>query len=77
MRITLSTSDKTVHLVTGKGEKVSVRAAERAALRLFHALPGPPPDPAKAPIGFAGAGPLDATTEIAPTPYAPDDDTEE
>ncbi|MET9436876.1 hypothetical protein [Streptomyces sp. NPDC006551] len=73
MRITLSTSDKTVQLVTGKNEKVSVRAAESAVLRMFHALPGPAPEPAKPPIGFA----VDSDTERAdPEPAAADEDEE-
>ncbi|MFF8610787.1 hypothetical protein ACF06X_33315 [Streptomyces sp. NPDC015346] len=73
MRITLSTSDKTVHLATTKGEHVSVRAAEKAALSLFHALPGPAPEPAKPPIGFA----VDSDTERADPDLAAADENEE
>lgn len=39
MRITLTSGETTVDVRTDPGEAVSLRAAENAALRLFHALP--------------------------------------
>ncbi|MFF6844654.1 hypothetical protein ACFY8X_38690 [Streptomyces tanashiensis] len=64
MRVTLSTEGRTVQIITSPRDKTSLRAVESAALRLYRALPGPDPEPAKKPIGFAG--PLDADTELGP-----------
>lgn len=73
MRITLVSGDRTVHLTTGKRDRVSLRAAERSALRMLTALPHPPSEPAKEAFGFA----LSTDTERAVPAPEPDDDSEE
>ncbi|WP_030188166.1 hypothetical protein [Streptomyces violaceorubidus] len=63
MRLTITSGGCTVDIRTDPGEGVSLRAAEKAALRLFHALP-PSDDTTEdeQPFGFA----LSSDTERAP-----------
>ncbi|MEU6054229.1 hypothetical protein ABZ829_27885 [Streptomyces xanthochromogenes] len=67
----MTIGDRRVELRTSRGEKVSLRAAEHAAVRLLHALPDPAEPPAEA-FGFA----LSSDTERAPdtAPDLEDDD---
>lgn len=73
MRILISTSDRSVQVITTARERVPLESAEAAALRLFSALPGPKPDPEKNPVGFA----VDSDTERAHPEPARDDAEEQ
>lgn len=66
MRITLTSGEKTVDLRTDPGEGVTLRAAENAALRMFHALPAAAPSTTDddQPFGFS----LTSDNERAPEP---------
>ncbi|MGW5529389.1 hypothetical protein [Streptomyces xanthochromogenes] len=68
MHLVVTIGDRRVELRTSRGEKVSLRAAEGAAVRLLHALPDPPAEA----FGFA----LSSDTERAPdtAPDLEDDD---
>lgn len=73
MRIYLTDGTRTVQLSTGRRDRTTLKAAEKTALRLLAALPSPPEDKPKQPIGFAG--PLDADIERAPeTEYTDETD---
>lgn len=75
MRIYLSTEGRTVQLSTSPKERVPLKAAEAAALRLLKALPGPDPEPSKPPIGFAGS--VESDIERAPAPESATDDEDD
>lgn len=63
MRLTLTSGETSVDLRTDPGEGVSLRAAENAALRLFHALPKAAASASDdQPFGFS----LTSDTERAP-----------
>lgn len=64
MRIYITDGTRTVQLSTSRREGATLKAAEKTARRLFAALPAPPEEKPKAPIGFAG--PLDSDTERSP-----------
>lgn len=74
MRIYMTDGTRTVQLTTGRRDKAGLRAAEKTVRRLYAAMPGPAPEKPKPAIGFAG--PVDATTELAPTPTHADGDDE-
>jgi hypothetical protein len=70
MRITLTAGETTVDLRTDPSEAVSLRAAERAALRMFRALPKTSASGDEdQPFGFS----LSSDTERAPEQAEPTD----
>lgn len=76
MRLTLASSGKTVDLRTDPSEAVSLRAAEKAVLRLFHALPRVDNNEDQdddQPFGFA----LSSDTERAPEAEAVEADDDD
>ncbi|MFB7867354.1 hypothetical protein [Streptomyces sp. NPDC056069] len=74
MRIYITDGTRTVQLSTSPRERTDLKTAEKTARRLFAALPGPPQDKPKTPIGFAGS--VQSDTEIAPEPAPQLDETD-
>jgi hypothetical protein len=74
MRVTMRSGERSVDIrLGGKPTARDLRTVERAARRLFAALPEPPAEPAQQPFGFS----LSSDTDLAPDPEPPADDDED